>query len=306
VNGAEYELDLLDDRLENIFFFKQYVQRLDSEEPRPGNIFRRRDRSTDRLGVGNASRYRLKDWLYLKASYEFATRLPRPDEVFGDNAFILANLELEPETSKNVNLGGSLDARETSIGAVRAVANGFLRDAEHLIVLLGNDREQKYQNVFGARSLGVEAALGWTAPGEFLSLDVNATYQDFRNTSERGTFGAFAGDRIPNRPFFFANASAQFLLRGVVVPGDELELGWDARYVHWYFRSWESIGLREFKQVIPSQLVHSGSIGYVVHGPRASVSGTLEVQNVTDQPVFDFFGVQRPGRAFFAKTTAEL
>jgi vitamin B12 transporter len=306
VNGLEYELDLFNDRLENVFFVKQYVQLLDSEEPRPGGIFRRRDRDTHRFGVGNALRYRFTPWLYAKASYEYATRLPRPVEVFGDNAFIVANLELQPEKSHNANLGATVDARKTPLGAFRAGVNGFLRDIDQHIALLGNDRVQSYQNVFGARSLGVESTLGWTSPRAYLVLDGNATYQEFRNSSREGTFGDFEGDRIPNRPHLFVNGSARLQFRGVVAPRDEIALSWYSRYVHEYFRGWESIGLREFKQVIPSQLVHTIGLGYLVHSDRASVSSTLEVQNVTDEAVFDFFGVQRPGRAFHIKTTAEF
>jgi vitamin B12 transporter len=76
--------------------------------------------------------------------------------------------------------------------------------------------------------------------------------------------------------------------------------------VHDYFRGWESIGKRESKQTIDSQLVHTSGLGYLVRNNHASVSSTFEVQNVADEAVFDFFGVQRPGRAFYIKTTAEF
>jgi vitamin B12 transporter len=306
VSGVEHELDLLDDRIENILFAKHYAQFLASEEPRPGDVFRRRDRSTQRFGYGDAFRFRFTPWLYCKASYEHATRLPRPDEVFGDSAFIIANLELEPEASHNANLGLTADARETSLGAFRASMNGFLRYAQQLVVLLGNDRVQSYQNVFGARSVGVESALGWTSPREYVVLDGNVTYQDLRNSSSKGTFGDFDGDRIPNRPYLFANGSLRLQFRGVLAPRDELALTWTTRYVHDYFRGWESIGKRESKQTIDSQLVHTSGLGYLVRNNHASVSSTFEVQNVADEAVFDFFGVQRPGRAFYIKTTAEF
>jgi vitamin B12 transporter len=306
VGGVEVETDLFDDRLENIAFVKHYFQGLESEEPRPGNVFRRRDRDTSRFGFGDALRYRFLDELYGKVSYELATRLPRPDEVFGDNAFIVANLELQPETTNNANLGLTLDARDTPSGTFRGLVNGFLRDTHDQIVLLGNDRIQSFQNVYAARSIGVEAAAGWTSPGEFFSIDANATYQDLRNTSSQGTFGAFKGDRLPNRQYLFGNVSAQAKVGSVVVAGDELSVSYDAGYVHEYFRSWESIGLLEFKQVIPAQLVHTVGVGYVVKGPRATLSSSFEIDNLTNEDVFDFYGVQRPGRAFYVKTTAEL
>ncbi|WP_438024588.1 TonB-dependent siderophore myxochelin receptor MxcH [Sorangium sp. So ce233] len=306
VNGLEYDLDLFDDRLENILFVKQYVQRIESESPAAGDAPRGRDRSTHRFGVGDGLRYRFTPWLYGKASYEWATRLPSADEVFGDNAMIAANLALEPETSHNANLGLTLDARETPAGAFRATGNGFVRAMDQLIMLLGNDRVQRYENVPGARSLGVEGSVGWTSPGGYLALDGNVTYVDFRNASSEGTFGDFEGDRIPNRPYLFANGAARLQFRRVFAPEDEVALTWNGRYVHEYFRLWESIGRRESKQVIPSQLVHSAGLGYVVGNGQASLSTTLEVQNLTDEAVFDYFGVQRPGRSLYIKLTAEL
>lgn len=306
VNGLEYDLDLFEDRLDNLLFAKQYVQRVASESSVAGDPARDRDGSTHRFGIGDALRYRFTPWLYGKASYEWATRLPSPDEVFGDNRFIAANLALDPEISHNVNLGLTLDARETPAGAFRATGNGFLRAADRLIVLLGNDRDQRYENVHGARSLGVEGSVGWTSPGEHLALDGNITYLDFRNTSSEGAFGAFEGDRIPNRPYLFANGSARLLFRRVFAAEDEVALTWNSRYVHEYFRTWESLGRRESKQVIPSQLVHSAGLGYVVRRGRASLSTALEMQNLTDERVFDYFRTPRPGRSFYVKTTAEL
>ncbi|HEU5076594.1 MAG TPA: TonB-dependent siderophore myxochelin receptor MxcH [Polyangiaceae bacterium] len=306
VNGLEYELDLFGDRLENILFVKQYFQRLNSEEPRPGGSFRRRDRDTHRGGIGDGLRFRFTPWLYAKTSYEWATRLPSPEELFGDNAFVVANLELQPETSHNYNLGLTLDLNDTASGDWRATSTGFLRDAEHLIVLLGSERVQSHQNVYAARSLGVEAALGWTSPGGYFALDGNGTYVDFRNTSSDGTFGNFEGDRIPNRPYLYGNASARLSYPGVLAPGDEVSVGWNVRYVHEFFRGWESIGAVEHKQVVPAQSVHGANLGYLVAVGGRSVSTTFEVQNLTDESVFDFYGVQRPGRGYYLKGVADF
>lgn len=306
VGGIEYEVDLFDDRFENIAFFKDYVQIMRSEEPQTMGPFRRQDRDTHRLGLGNSLRYRLLEWLDAKTSYEWATRLPRADEIFGDGAFIIDNLELEPETSHNVNLGMAVDAHSTPTGAYRSEIHGFLRETDQLIVLLGNERVQSYQNVLAARSFGVEGAFGWTSPGDYVALDGNATYLDFRNTSRKGTFSDFAGDRVPNRPYLFANGSARFQVRSVAAAKDELALTWNTRYVHEFFVGWESVGLRESKAIVPSQLLHSIALTYLVHGDPLALSFTSEVQNLTDESTFDFYGAQRPGRAFHFKTTAEF
>jgi TonB family protein len=306
VNGVEYQLNVLDERLENIVFVKEYTQLARSEEPVPGGLIRDRDRDTHRIGWGDSLRYRFADWLYAKASYEWATRLPRPDEVFGDAVLVVDNLELEPEVSHNYNLGATLESGLTPSGNWQGQLSLFVRDADQLIVLLGNDRVFSYQNVYAARSSGVEGAASWATPGELLTLAGNFTYQSFRNTSDQGTFGDFEGDRIPNRPYLFANGSARLSQKGLSAPNDELSLSYDLRYVHQFFRGWESVGLREFKQVIDAQLTHSAALTYLVRGDDLTISFSGEVQNITDANAFDFFGVQRPGRASYFKATAEF
>jgi TonB family protein len=300
VAGLEHELDLLGDRLEIVSFVKYYAQQLASEE-----TLGRQAPTVHRAGVGEALRLRLAGNLSVKASYEYATRLPRPDEVFGDNILVGANLELAPEASHNANLGMTLDARAARTGRLRAGLNGFLRDAHQLIILIGNERTQFHQNVFGARSLGVELAASWSSPGEHVAFEGNLTYQSFRNTSAEGPFGGFEGDRIPNRPYLFANGSARFQLRDLVVPRDEVAFTFTTRYVHDYLRGWESVGLRDQKHAVPSQLVHGCGLTFVARGQPWVWSSTLEIQNLTNEAVFDYFGVQRPGRAVYVKVTAE-
>ncbi|WP_437287313.1 TonB-dependent siderophore myxochelin receptor MxcH [Sorangium sp. So ce406] len=308
VHGVEHQLNLFDDRLENLLFAKQYVQLVRSEEPLQGlaDRFIRRDRDTHRFGVGDGLRYRFNGWLYAKASYEWARRLPRPDEVFGDGALIRGNLELSPETSHNGNVGVTVDARDTAAGAWRIEANGYLREAEDLIVLFGNGQISRYDNVFSARAMGVEASARWTSPGEHVALDGNLTYEDFRNTSREGTFAPQVGQRMPNRPWLFANGSARVQLREVAAPRDELSLTWNTRYVHGFFLGWESNGRREDKERVRAQLLHSLALTYIARLAPRTLSFTVEAHNLTDERAFDFYGVQRPGRALFSKAMLEM
>ena len=56
---------------------------------------------------------------------------------------------------------------------------------------------------------------------------------------------------------------------------------------------------------MPSQLVPSAGITYLTEGDSGLLSSSLEVQNLSNEKVYDFFGVQRPGRAFYAKMAIE-
>ena len=306
VSGLEFELDTPDDRLENIAFLKGYVQRARSEKLLPSGSFEGIALDALRAGVGDSLRYRLSQQLYAKASYEWATRLPRPDEIFGDGILINENLQLQPENSHNLNLGLAFDGSETPSGVFRASVTGFGRLADQLIVLIGRESFYTYQNVFAARSLGGTGAAGWTSPGQLIALDGNVTWQDFRNVSTQGQFGTFTGQRIPNRPYLQANGNARFQLSSLMNSRDELSLTWHARYVHAFFRAWEGLGQQDSKQVVPSQFLHSLALTYVTRASRTTMSWTVDVQNLTDARAFDFFGVQRPGRSVFAKLTVDL
>jgi vitamin B12 transporter len=322
VSGIEYELNAIasddadeheserdpdaDYRLQNIVFLKHYAYHAWTEEFVPLGGVREHFADAFRFGVGDGLRFRITRWLYAKASYELATRLPSPDEVFGDGLLVHENLELEPETSHNVNVGPAISLRRSPIGDLDAELNAFLRESERLIVFLGNDRFFTYQNVYGARSIGIEGAMSWTSPGEWVELDASATFQEFRNTSGEGTFGAFEGDRIPNMPWFFTSFGVRLHFGGLFARRDALEPFYNGRYVHDFFRSWESQGLREYKQVVDAQLTHSAGITYSLQTDLARTSMTLEVQNLGDARVFDNFGVERPGRALYFKWTGEM
>lgn len=305
VLGLEYALLTLSDTLEATAFGKAYFQWVRSEELlRDGENSVRRDSETKRLGAGTTLRYTIIEPLWFKLSYEYATRLPNVDEVFGDGITIEPNLELRPEVSHNGNVTLAGDCTSGS-GRVTGELGGFLRDADRLINLVGIDTF-RYTNVQKARSLGTMVTASYAAPGEHLSIGGNATYQAFRNRSTDGDFARFEGARMPSRPYFFANGNVRGQLRGVFGDKDTLSLTFYTRYTHGFFRAWENAGRRETKDRVPHQLVHSLLLTHLVQKRRGvAFSTSLELQNLTNERVFDFFGVEKPGRAVFAKIVAE-
>src|SRR5262249_22650508 len=148
---------------------------------------------------------------------------------------------------------------------------GFLRDTSNQIALLDAGLGQsRYENVLDVRSVGVEGAFSWTSPGEYVELSGNATLQDLRNSSSDGPFGEygddrwFHGDRLPNRPWLFANASPSVRFAGLLEPSDELRLTFHTRFTNDYYRGWESLGDRDTKISIPAQTIHSLSLVYAL------------------------------------------
>ncbi|MEM6815704.1 MAG: TonB-dependent receptor plug domain-containing protein [Bacteroidota bacterium] len=146
ISGVEYGWNSSDEKLENITFAKSYFQSLRAEEPIPGTVdgIQNRDRQSHDFGFGNSLRFHLNDQWILKASYEWATRLPRPREIFGDAVLIFDNLSLEPERSHNANLELNYQQSTPAHSDWSAGITGFLRQADNLIVLLGNDEVFQY------------------------------------------------------------------------------------------------------------------------------------------------------------------
>jgi outer membrane receptor protein involved in Fe transport len=315
-SGLAYHLALFD-RLENTAFFKVYyytAHTLDTTGAGSfthgmltGNAYVERTFDHSSAGYGDMARLGLLDGLHLKASYEHATRLPRPDELFGDNVFIVPNDDLRPETSDNYNLGLQYESGATAAGRFGAEVTGFLRVAEGLIAVLGStDYELRYQNLVDATSKGVQGSAKWTSPHRLLAVDGNATWMDFRNRSKSGYFGAFYDVRMPNTPYLFANGGARLSLHGAFAEPDELSLDWHVRYVHEFFRAWENVGIESTKQTIPRQTTQSLALAYAIGNAERRFVGTIECDNLTDEKTFDFFGQQRPGRAVYWKGSIEF
>ncbi|MFP4090372.1 MAG: carboxypeptidase-like regulatory domain-containing protein [Cyclobacteriaceae bacterium] len=308
VTGIEHQLTLFDGKVENIVFGKGYFQSINSKDPVTGGTNRVSVRSISRSGWGNAIRYLFSQNLYAKISYEYATRLPRADEIFGDVVDVNANLELEPEVSHNVNLGLTLTAPNTKTGYWRGEVNGFLRDTENLILVLpafGN--RFRYENAFSARSVGIETSFKWNSTNDMFGLSGNFTYIDFRNLTESGPLASFEGDRIPNLPYLFSNAAVELRTPSYkFMEGDKLSLNLSSRFVYQFFEFWESAGTRDSKRLVPTQNVQNLGLTYRLALREQVFSFTGEVANLFDEKVFDFFGAQRPGRAFFIKAVIEF
>lgn len=323
VSGVEYEVNAFrlnekkdlgdkpynpstDNRLQNLIALKHYFYDASATDVPVGLSVQDLDASGHRFGIGDSLRLRIIKYLSAKASYELATRIPTVDELFGDSLYIIPNVEVLPETSHNANAGIVLETRRTPAGNFTFEADWFLRNIDNLIVALAESTGAiQYKNVAGAKIWGIEGSLQWISPGSWVVLEGNATWQDARNVSKGGTFQDFDGERIPNRPWIFGNWSARVQWRNILTSDDGISPFYSGRYVHEFFRNWEGIGDKDFKATVPTQVSHTMGVSYWNSTP-ARTSITFEIDNLTDARLYDFFGVQKPGRAYSVKVTGEL
>lgn len=304
VAGVSYDLRLAD-RFENSFFVKGYWQRLTADEQSFDGVVTH-DANEAAPGFGDSLRVDLSDDVYLKASYEWATRMPASDEYFGDGIRTLPSFELRPERSHNVNLAVNGQLEQERFGELRADVALFARQVSDLLWRTASDESFQIENIGRVRSLGATLKLEYLSPGEWVGLRGTGTYLDSRNFSDEDRFADVQGDRIPNRPYLEASAEIAVGMSGFLTALDRLTGLWGFRYTHEFFLGYESRGGSGDPITVPSQLVMYAALRYAVTARPRSISAAIEVQNLSDAAVYDFFGVQRPGRAVYAKLAVDL
>ncbi|MBU2870737.1 TonB-dependent receptor [Colwellia sp. E2M01] len=193
----------------------------------------------------------------------------------------------------------TVDGVETDLGYLRGNTNLFIRDIDNLIRFVPAGRGGSYENLLKAKSKGVQGAIGWTSLEAFTELDLNVTYIDFRNTTT-GQLGS--GSRVPNEPYFYSNFSMRLNWDDVIFGLDQLSLSWHSRYVEEFSLIYDNlIALNAEREIVPSQFSHAAALTYSTDIYDTSATMSLEIQNLTDEKFYDFYGVQRPGRALNAK-----
>lgn len=307
VSGVNYTYDFLDDTLKNKLFIKYYSQSRESIQINDlTELQEKLDSSIDRMGWGDVVRYKFYDWLVGKASYEQTTRLPSFYEVFGNAENVIANTELSEEYSDNYNLSLEMSGLNTEYGSWKSSSTFFIRDIKDAIILMTVNDLSQYQNISSVDSKGFQLSGLWSSSEDFLNIKATYTRYDLINTADEGTFAQFKNDRIPNRPHTFFNTKIGLKWIGVFAGYDELRLSWNYRFVEKFKLIWEGFVAEQYNPSVPNQESHSLASIYTKDIYSYTVSVSAEIQNITDEKLYDHYGVQRPGRAFNLKTMIEF
>ncbi|MCF2488659.1 TonB-dependent receptor [Dyadobacter sp. CY347] len=307
VLGLGYKFDY-SDRWSTSLFLKQFSQfnKFSVTYNPTGNYgdvaYRIQKNRFDKFGYGIASAYFLLKNLQLKGSYEKSYRLPETDELFGDLLNLEGNIDLNPESSDNYNLGFSYQAQLNKIHRFSVDANILYRNAKGFIrpKLNANQTKQVMDNLADVTNFGVDGEVRYSFK-QLFTAGVNMTYQDLRNNTrfEDGytTESPLYRDRIPNMPFMFGNADASVFFKDFGAKGNTLTLGYNLLFVHAYYLYWPSLG--SDKLDIPRQLSHDVNIVYAMANGKYNVS--IECKNMLDAKLYDNFSLQKPSRGFYAK-----
>ena len=307
IAGLSYDQSLMEGRMNNTFFVKDYVNHLTVNQTElsstTGADKIKGSNTQNYVGYGLGTRYLFSDAVAMKGSYEHSVRLPVARELLGNGATVYPNVALKPEISENFNLGvfGSLDLGEGHM--ISYEMNGFVRLVDNYIraSLMETESMMQYVNVDAVHIKGLDGELRYDWAGK-LHAAVNASYDDSRDMREftqSGERSVTYRNRTPNRPWTYCNAELSYTFHNVFQDDDRLRLSTDYQWVLWFYLTWEAFGSASSKSRVPTQHITNASLLYSWHSGRYNVS--LECSNLLDALAFDNYMLQKPGRAFFLK-----
>lgn len=305
--GLSYHQQFLQNKIENTFFVKDYINHLNIRQTdlywQTGSDEVMGSNTNNYWGYGVGTRVKFIESVALKASFEHSVRLPLARELLGNGSTIYANTALDPERSDNVNLGAFGTWHPATGHSLYYEVNGFMRFVDDYIQAVVAEKEgmMQYENVPAVHIKGVEGEVRYSWKRN-LQCMANVSWQDARDQrkyKDDGKLSATYLNRVPNRPWLFGAAEANYTFYDVLLKNSSLRLGTSYQWVHWYFLTWEAYGSKESKAQIPAQHVINADMTYSLENGKYNIS--VSCDNIFDRLVYDHYKLQKPGRSFFLK-----
>lgn len=250
-------------------------------------------------GYGAAVTYNLLKGLQVKSSFEKTYRLPTPKELFGDGSLEKGNVDINPENSRNMNVNVSFEQEFKKNHTITFDAGFIYRDIRDFIKReIDNKGYGGSVNLKKIFSVGGEFEARYFYKNKF-SVGGNLTYQNMRykeKFSAENPLSNIYNDRIPNVPYFFGNADANYNFFNLIRKGNTLSIGYNLHYIHQFYKEWDNEG---GSITIPDQLSHDVNLTYALKDGRYNIA--FEIRNFTDELLYDNYYLQKPGRSFTVK-----
>ncbi|MCG8310753.1 MAG: TonB-dependent receptor [Cytophagales bacterium] len=298
VLGTAYTNTFFDGRLKNTLFTKLYNYKIQSLETNyQGTELNPFENTRDNVGFGISSTYQF-DKFQIKASYENATRFPEIIELFGDGLNYTPNPGLQPEKSRNYNLGVIFNNRSANHPLTVSV-NSFIRDAEDFIIPQVQGIKVFHINNGKVLSKGIDLAGSYSFKNNLL-FALNGTYLDLRDNNkwrngEVGVENTLYRIRLPNVPYLFGNLTISYRGEDLLKDHDSFSISAIQNYVHSFFYRWENLANQD-KGIVPEQWTTNLEFVYSLNNEKYNAS--VGISNLWDAKVYDNFQQLRPGRTF--------
>ena len=257
--------------------------------------------TTNKFGYNFGLRYNLTNALFLKASHEFAIRLPLAAELFGDGALITPSINLNPEEAYNYSLGLVYDRYYHPQKRVQLETNAFYLDVDHLIQLAGAGLTTGFINYSKAQIMGVDLDCKLDLTSHFF-MSLNATWQSIKDINEYipGTndiSNPTYDKEIPNIPKLFSNWSLEYHSNDLLGKDSNTRIIYEGSHINEYKFGFELSVNDQF--MIPTSLAHNLIIEHSLSNQKFTITG--QVQNFTNAVVLNNWNQPLPGRSFRIK-----
>jgi len=290
--GLQYQRKLLADKLTLAVAGKLYYFNITGIEARSSTEV---TATGEQLGYYATAKYDFTERFFVRGSYESALRIPTFNQYFGNGANILSNVELQPESSDNFNLGFSYRNATDRAFSYGITANGFLR-GQNDIIYLTTEQFQQFRNAEEVRTIGVEGDLFIEWRQLRLQYNITRLKQTYESIDSNNPSAQFlVGTPFPNNPTFFTNARLSYQLTDLVGEDDALRLYTQYKYVDEF--NFINVGkVYDPANFVPVQ--HRVDVGLVYSLWNEKISLALNANNILDADIFDNFSIPRPGRNF--------
>ena len=307
IASLTYENTSFSGRLRTNLFYKHYFQTVTANEPKLVDSRYELDQFRKKInhnGYGATFSFALLPDLFVLASAEKALRLPSANELFGngsDNS--LASPDLKPESSLNANLGFSYGYR-TGNHSFNLNSSVYLRDTRDMIrpTLNGHYSFTYSENLESVFTRGIDAEFMYNWNNRF-DARLNVSKFDVLFNTEfdaKGDRYNFYRMQIKNEPSFKFNGQAAYFWSDLLQKDSQTSFFASMSYVNGFYRNWSNVGSRN-QDYIPEQ--YPVDLGVTHTFPKNRWVLSVDAKNIFDQQIFDNFGLQKPGRAFYAKLT---
>ncbi|MFD2969109.1 TonB-dependent receptor [Sphingobacterium bambusae] len=319
--GLAWQNQWFDKRLSNVLSAKYY--RLDAAKDRDERVFDGNNellsgalvhykKAWDYYSLSLASRYRITRDGGWKLSYERAYNLPAMTQLFGDGVNGIANFDLKPERSDNLNTGFYYNTFIRENNFLNVDVTAFYRLAAdyintRVVYVNGEGYTQAY-NIPGVKLYGLAAELKYGYK-DLVAVTLNGSYdraidnKKFTDDNKKQVSLTY-GQQIANRPWVYGSMDISLMQNDWFQSGSRVQLSYLSQYTHWFYLSESNLGSLASKDHIPTQTIHSAILSYSWSRNKYNVS--FEARNLTDERAYDNFRLQKPGRAFYLKHRLSL
>jgi len=283
-------------RFTNDVFVKQYDYWSRGREQYYTEIGQMVNQHLGNMGIGDGLSFEVNKHIQWKGGYEFAIRFPDQEELFGDQLLIVPNFKLKPEQSHNLNMG--LSFHQASGSPWELAITGFYRAQRNQIFLATVQTNlSAYDNLYASRVMGTELSFRFHPRPHLLFW---ANFSALKNTltgigGYSNVPARYIGKAVPNIPYTFGEAHLEKVLAFGSGPG-RLSLDYGLSYRNRFYRTWSENGSADTKAYISTQWVHQCSALWQL--PVNAWSLRVACSNLTNTRIYDFYAIEKPGRAF--------